>query len=170
MNDNFIKYLTRAYPASSDADSYESDNFLQIDDQSDNDNIQTFCNLFIIFKKNYQFELEISGRFPITSRMVDLCEINEGYANKYRKTAKLKLSVSQINVIDNLIEIIEDTKSKGDTVGNSDWEKISQRTIYSLKRFSQTVKDFNSEKPKISKRTSVRQLFFTFLSFKTFNN
>lgn len=145
MSENLKKFLIRSYPVDRDSLVHRSWQFIQIDDQDDNDNIQTFCNIFITFLNSNTFQLELSGKFPITPAISDICEIYKGYANVHRKTVTLMLDKDKVDVIDHLVEMLKETSHLGNTVDNAEWEQMSARTISSLKRLSRTIREYVSE-------------------------
>lgn len=145
MAENLKKYLINSYPVDRDSLVHRSWHFIQIDDQDDNDNIQTFCNIFITFINNNTFQLELSGKFPITHEISDICEIYKGYANIHRKTLILTLDRDKVDVIDHLVEMLKSTSHLGNTVDNEEWEQMSARTVSSLKRLSRTIREFSAE-------------------------
>ena len=135
-------YLIHAYSTDKDSFIAKSSKFIQIDDQNDTDNIQTFCNLFITFLTPHQFELELTGKFPITPQISDICEIYQGYANIHRKRLTLKLDKHKTDVVDHLAELLKETSELGATADNREWEHMCARSISSLKRLSRTLRDY----------------------------
>lgn len=143
MAENLKKFLIQSYPVDRESLVHRSWQFIQIDDQDDNDNIQTICNIFITFLNNNSFELELSGKIPISPDISDICEIYKGYANIHRKTIKLTLDRKKVDVIDHLIELLKQTSHLGNSVDNPEWEQMSARTISSLKRLSRTIREYS---------------------------
>lgn len=148
-------YLHNAYATEKDTAFPWSNKFIQIDDQNDNDNIQTFCNIFLTFLSPKSFELELNGKFPITPKIRDICEIYQGYANIHRKRITLRLDQDKCDVIDSLTEMLKETSLLGDSVDNREWEQMCARTISSLKRLSRTLRAF--KRPKTAVRKNIRQ-------------
>ena len=161
MSVSLKKYLLEHYKEEWDNNPTTPQPFIQIDDQDSHDNFQTFCNIFITFKKNRSFELEITGKFPITPEIEDICEIYKGYANIHRKRAVLHLDTDKIAVINDLANILKSTSHLGDTIDNPDWSQISARTVGSLKRVARILKGYNElVKNKKNNPSKVLTLFF----------
>jgi hypothetical protein len=116
--------------------------YIQIDDQDDHDNITEFCNIFVNFKKRNTFELEISGRIPISDEMADLIEIYQGKVDPNRNKITLTLNLHQIEVLTDFASLISKSSHLGSVVGNSNWKQNSERTINSLSRFVHLIKEY----------------------------
>lgn len=116
--------------------------FLQIDDQTDYDNLAEFCNIFINFKKKNFFEVELIGTLPITQEIADLAEIYNGSVDTNTNKITLTINPRQIEAIVDLASLIRKTSTMGDFVGNPSWPNISARTISSLHRFSRVIKEY----------------------------
>ena len=121
-------------------------NFIQIDDQDDNDNIEEFCNIFVTFKGRKSFELELSGKMPITQDIADLAEIYHGKIDLISNRISFTLNPKQIEAVSDLISLIRKTSSLGHLVGNPNWHHMSARTISSLNRFIRIIKEYVSMK------------------------
>ena len=121
-------------------------NFIQIDDQNDNDNIEEFCNIFITFKGRKSFELELIGKIPITQDIADLAEIYHGKIDLLSNSICLTLNPKQIEAVSDLISLIRKTSSLGLLVDNPNWQHILPRTASSLNRFMRTIKEYVSAK------------------------
>jgi hypothetical protein len=148
MAQDLKQYLIEAYSVNhySYLTSYKKQNFIQIDDQDDNDNIEEFCNIFLTFKGRKNFELELSGKIPITQDIADLAEIYHGTIDLVSNRICLTLNVKQIEAVSDLILLIRKTSTLGHLVGNSNWHHISARTISSLNRFIRIIKEYISLK------------------------
>ena len=146
MAHDLRQYLLEAYSTNhySYLKSSKKHNFIQIDDQDDNDNIEEFCNIFITFKGRKSFELELTGKMPITQDIADLAEIYHGKIDLLSNRTSLTLNPNQIEVVSDLILLIRKTSSLGHLVGNSNWYHISARTISSLNRFIRIIKEYVS--------------------------
>ena len=144
MSVNLKLYLLEHYKEEWESSFPSSQQFIQIDDQNSNDNFQTFCNIFITFKRGNSFELEINGKFPITPEIEDICDIYKGYANIHRKRLLLHLDTNKIAVIDDLANMLKTTVHMGESIDNPDWKQISARTVGSLKRVSRILREYNT--------------------------
>lgn len=120
--------------------------YIQIDDQDDNDNITNFCNIFVQVKKRNVFEIELSGRMPITREIADLAEIYQGQIDLTESRISLVLNPRQIEVVKDLASLIRKSAPMGELVGNPQWDRISARTISSLNRFIRIIKEYISIK------------------------
>ena len=144
MSRHFRKYISEAYHS----DHYLIEkrmlkkSFLQIDDQDDSDNIEDFCNIFVTFKGKYRFELELTGKMPLTQEMADLAEIYHGSTDLESNRISLLLAPKQIGVISDLVSLIRKTSKMGHLVGNPHWLHLSARTISSLNRFIRIIKEY----------------------------
>lgn len=144
MAQDLKQFLIEAYSVNqySYLKSSKKQNFIQIDDQDDNDNIEDFCNIFVAFKGRKIFELEITGKIPITQDIADLAEIYHGTIDLVSNRISLTLNVKQIEAVSDLIKLIRKTSTLGHLVGNSNWHHISARTISSLNRFIRIIKEY----------------------------
>ncbi len=116
---------------------------IQIDDQDDDDPLEEFCNIFVTVGKKNRMKVEISGRIPITYEIADLAEIYDGYANRTAGKVVLRITPGKVDVLSDLADKIRKTAYLGDSVGNPNWDRISARTISSLKRFIRLIKQFD---------------------------
>ena len=148
MAQDLKQYLIEAYSVNhySYLKSSKKQNFIQIDDQDDNDNIEEFCNIFITFKGRKSFELELAGKIPITQDIADLAEIYHGKIDLISNRICLTLNPKQIEAVSDLISLIRKTSSLGHLVGNPNWHHMSARTISSLNRFIRIIKEYISIK------------------------
>jgi len=122
-----------------------SDFPIQIDDQDDRDNIALFCTIFVTIEKQDQIKLELSGRIPITKAIADLAEIYHGSTDSRWGRIVLRFNPEQINLVLTLASKIRETTPLGATVGNPEWQRMSARTISSLRRFVRAIKEYRSE-------------------------
>ena len=122
--------------------------FLQIDDQTDYDNLDEFCNIFVNFKKKNFFEVELIGSIPITQEIADLAEIYNGGVDTTMNKVSLTINPRQIDAIIDLASMIRKTSSMGNFVGNPSWPHVSARTISSLHRFSRVIKEYVATRQK----------------------
>ncbi len=122
--------------------------YLQIDDQHDYDNISEFCNIFINFKKQNSFEIELIGAVPITQEIADLAEIYQGHADPDQSKITLTINPKQIEAVADLASLFKKTALMGDLIGNPSWQQISARTIHSLQRFVRIIKEYVVQKQK----------------------
>jgi len=123
--------------------------FIQIDDQDDNDDITSFCNIFVTVKNRGRFEIEILGRIPITQEIADLAEIYNGYADMDSGRIVLDLDVNQIEAVMDLAKKIHKTSRIGTMIKNPNWTKMAARTISSLYRFVRVIKEYQRTKGQI---------------------
>jgi len=115
---------------------------IQIDDQDDNDNLNEFCNLFVMVKKRNQLEVELTGNFPITDEIADLAEIYEGYADRRKGRVVFCIYPVQIGAITDLAVSIRKTAFMGKAISNPSWHRVSARTISSLHRFVRIIREY----------------------------
>lgn len=120
--------------------------YIQIDDQDDHDNIAEFCNIFVNFKKKNHFEVELSGKFPITKEMADLIEIYQGCVDTNKNKVSLTVNPHQVEVLMDFASLIKKSAYLGDAVGNPNWQQHSARTISSLYRFVRLVREYMNNK------------------------
>jgi hypothetical protein len=144
MSARLRQYLTDAYVGHGEYHTLRNkrDLPIQIDDQDDNDILEDFCNIFITVGKKGGFELEMVGNFPITQDIIDLAEIYDGFVDVKLGRVVMLLSPGQIEVINDLAKHIRETAHLGKKIGNPGWERISARTISSLRRFVRVVKEY----------------------------
>ncbi len=116
--------------------------FLQVDDQTDYDNLAEFCNIFINFKNKNFFEVELIGTIPITQEIADLAEIYNGNVDTTTTKITLTINPKQIDAIVDLASLIKKTSTMGSLIGNPSWQNVSARTISSLHRFSRVIKEY----------------------------
>jgi hypothetical protein len=117
---------------------------VQIDDQDDSDNLDEFCNIFCTIGSGGKFRIELAGNFPITREMVDLSEIYDGSYDPVNQSIRLQLNYDKVDVLMDLAEKIRKTAFMGDTINNSNWLRISARTISSLYRFVRIIKEYRN--------------------------
>ena len=115
---------------------------IQIDDQTDDDSITDFCNVFCSVGPNNRIILELFGRFPITRELRDLVEIYGGYINPSAGKMVIPLTLDQIEVLRDVSDKIRKTSFMGDVANNASWLSVSARTISSLYRFIRIIKDY----------------------------
>jgi hypothetical protein len=144
MSVGLRQYLVDAYVGHADGSVPKvKKNFpIQIDDQDDNDRLDSFCNVFVTVDKKNFFEVELTGRLPITTDMADFAEIYDGSSNARTGRLALRLNPQKIDALSHLADLIRATTLMGETVGNPLWDRISARTISSLRRFVRVIKQF----------------------------
>lgn len=148
MSKNLWRYLREAYFNTRYyfASSPKAKHYIQIDDQDDTDNITEFCNIFVNFKNNSTFEIELIGKMPITDEIADLAEIYRGTVDYNQRKINMILKPEQVEAVSDLAALIKKTTPMGDCVDNAQWHLISTRTICSLHRFVRIIKEFLSVK------------------------
>jgi hypothetical protein len=119
---------------------------VQIDYQDDNDSLDEFCNVFVSIGKNESFDVELSGRIPISDAMVDLAEIYGGFADRNGGRLVLRLNPDRIDALEDLAAKLKATAHLGSQAGNPAWDSISARTVSSLRRFIRLIRDFRKER------------------------
>jgi len=144
MSARLRRYLLSAYVGTREImpEKIRRDFPIQVDDQDDNDTLSEFCTLFIVVRKNNCFEIELSGKIPITREIMDFAEIYGGFANQQTGKIVLILTLYQIEALIDLAKMIRKTAASGDTVGNPNWHRLSARTISSLYRFVRIIKEY----------------------------
>jgi hypothetical protein len=144
MSIRLRQYLIDAYVGHGEynARRMKRDFSIQIDDQDDNDVLADFCNMFVTVGKRNTFEIEISGNFPITKDISDLAEIYGGFADAQSGRMVMRLSPANIEALNDLSLKIRATAQRGYEVDNPGWERISARTISSLRRFVRVIKEY----------------------------
>jgi hypothetical protein len=144
MSTALNQYLIDAYVGHVDRLSFRDkhDLSIQIDDQDDGDPIDSFCNIFVTVGKREQFEVELVGRFPVTQPISDLAEIYNGVADPNESRVVLRLNPGTIEALADLSLGLRATAFLGDKIGNAQWERISARTISSLRRFIRVVREY----------------------------
>ncbi len=148
MSSRLRQFLIEAYFGEKDflTRKVTKNTFIQIDDQDDNDDITTFCNIFVTVKKHGQYEIEILGRVPVTQDIADLAEIYNGYADMESGRIVLNLDVNQIEAVMDLAKKIHKTSRMGTMIKNQNWTKMAARTISSLYRFVRVIKEYQRTK------------------------
>ena len=146
MSIRFRQYLLDAYVGSGRNPTLRQkisrDIAIQIDDQEDNDILSTFCTIFVTVGKKNKFDLELFGAIPITSEIADLAEIYDGYADEKIGKIHMKLSLQQIEAVSDLAAKIRKTAQLGNVVRNPGWDRLSARTISSLRRFVRVAHEY----------------------------
>ena len=144
MSKKFRDYLYKHYATNGEKllRSVKKDPPIQIDDQDDNDMLTEFCNIFVTVGSENNMEIDISGNFPITSQLADYSEIYGGTADTVKKRLTLSLYPEQADALIDLAGYIRKTADMGNAVGNPSWNRISARTISSLKRFLRVVREY----------------------------
>ena len=139
------QYLLDAYAANRDIlpGKIRKDFPIQIDDQDDDDNLSEFCNIFVTVKKNSRFEIDIFGNIPITQEISDFAEIYGGFTEKTSGRIVLNISPRQAEALIDLAKKVRKTASLGDRVNNTNWHRMSARTISSLYRFVRILKEYS---------------------------
>ncbi|MBN1982319.1 MAG: hypothetical protein JW795_12365 [Chitinivibrionales bacterium] len=148
MTKNLWRYLCQSYVSRRNyfLHNLRSKQYIQIDDQDDSDNIGEFCNIFINFKNNNTFEIELLGKMPITQEIADLAEIYQGGADYNHRKINMVLKPEQIEAVAHLASLIRKTAPLGEVVGNAHWQLLSSRTISSLNRFVRIIKEYATVK------------------------
>jgi len=144
MSSALRRYLIEAYAGHREIlpEKVRKDFPIQIDDQDDNDILSDFCTIFVVVKKNKRFEIELSGKIPITLEICDFAEIYNGFADQPSGKIVLNLTLRQIEALIDLGKIIRKTAASGEAVDNPNWHRISARTISSLYRFVRIIKEY----------------------------
>jgi hypothetical protein len=144
MSSGLRRYLLEAYAGNREIlpEKIPKDFPIQIDDQDENDSLAEFCVIFILVKKNNRFEIELSGKMPITNEIIDLADIYGGSADQRQGKILLHITLQQIEVLIDLAKMIRKTAALGDAVGNPNWHRVSARTISSLHRFLRIIKEY----------------------------
>jgi hypothetical protein len=144
MSSRLRRYLLGAYGGAREImpEKVRKDFPIQIDDQDDNDNLSEFCTIFVLVRKNSCFEIELSGKIPISREISDFAEIYGGYGNQQTGKIVMNLTPYQIEALIDLAKMIRATAASGNAVGNANWHRLSARTISSLYRFVRIIKEY----------------------------
>jgi len=161
VSSSFAQLLVQAYPMQN----YSELNVFQVDDQTDEDDIEEFCNIWVKIKSPFtpQFELELVGIKPITPQIRDLIEIYNGTINERYHQLTVSLHVKQVAMLEDLADVISILKPTHSPLRTSTFYEIRDRTAYSLHKFStitsQWCKD-NKKPVKPSKLTLLSGVFY----------
>jgi hypothetical protein len=123
-------------------------NYIQIDDQDDYDNVSDFCNIFVTILRKNTFEIEFIGKIPITREIADLVDIYHGTIDLTTSRITLILNLKQIEVLLDIASLFRKTAGMGNLVGNAHWFKYCARTTGSLNRFVRGIKEYVAIKQK----------------------
>lgn len=135
FGDKRIKDISRDYP-------------FKVDDQTDKDNHDLFCGIFVSVKEKDRFELSLTNNAPINTDIENLIKTKAGKAIKTKRASYIEvdLSVEDIKFIKSLSQLIADIVSSGKRYTNRNWKWLCPRTSASLDRLATNLVEYNKSR------------------------
>lgn len=117
---------------------------VQVDDQTDTDNINQFCTVFATAQGRSDVLVEIAGPLPITPEIELLATAHDGTVDKTRGRVSLKVACAEPSPLTDLARLIRATGVNGCAVSHPQWVPLASRTADSVTRLEQALREFRN--------------------------
>lgn len=122
-----------------------SDYPFKIDDQSQQDAHDLFCGIFVRVIAKDRFERSLSNNAPLNSTIKSLVQSKGGKFSTFENKSHIEvdLSVTDIEFIRDLSNLIAGLVSPGKRYKNQNWKWLCPRTTASLDRLVNLLLEYN---------------------------
>jgi len=134
FGDKRIKDINKDYP-------------FKIDDQTEHDNHDQFCGVFVRVIDDTNFELDLTNNAPPSPRIKALVESKGGkvQAESGYSSINVKLTLEDHDFIEQLSDEIGNLVSPGRKYGDPNWKWLCPRTAVSLRRFADVLRGYSGK-------------------------
>ena len=151
MNE-FKKYLFNRYGGFGDkrVKDINKDYPFKIDDQTDGDNHDRFCGIFVRVIDDANFELDLTNNAPTSPKIKELVESKRGevQAESDYGSINVTLTLDDHIFIERLSNEIDRLIAPGRKYTDPNWKWLCPRTAESLRQFAGVLKSYQGKERK----------------------